>query len=87
MSNRSKTLLLLLVDSLILILSLTLVVYVRKSGTPTHEYLAQHYHLFSYLFPLWILMYFIEGLYTLKTYNPANLQISIIRGTIFSVII
>jgi exopolysaccharide biosynthesis polyprenyl glycosylphosphotransferase len=32
-------------------------------------------------------MYFIEGLYTLKTYNPANLQISIIRGTIFSVII
>ncbi len=32
-------------------------------------------------------MYFIEGLYTLRTYNPANLQISLLRGTILSVFI
>ncbi len=32
-------------------------------------------------------MYFIEGLYTLKTYNPANLQISILRSTILSVFV
>lgn len=32
-------------------------------------------------------MYFIEGLYTLKTYNPAILPISLIRGTLFSIIL
>ena len=32
-------------------------------------------------------MYFIEGLYTLRTYNPANLPISILRGTFISVLI
>ncbi len=32
-------------------------------------------------------MYFIEGLYTLKTYNPANLPISLLRSTILSVLI
>ncbi len=32
-------------------------------------------------------MYFIEGLYTLKTYNPAGLPISIFRSTFLSVVI
>lgn len=32
-------------------------------------------------------MYFIEGLYTLRIYNPANLSISIIRSTFLSVIV
>lgn len=87
MSNRAKTILLLIIDSLILLFSLTAVIYLRKSGVPSEDYLALHYKLFSYLFPLWILMYFIEGLYTLKTYNPAALPISLIRGTFLSVIV
>jgi exopolysaccharide biosynthesis polyprenyl glycosylphosphotransferase len=87
MSNRAKTILLLLLDTLILVLSLTIVVTIRRSDIPPSEYLMMHYHLFSFIFPLWLLMYFIEGLYTLKTYNPANLPVSLIRGTIFSVII
>lgn len=87
MSNRAKTLLLLLVDALILVLSLTIVVYSRRFGHPSDIYLAKHYNLFSMIFPFWILMYFIEGLYTLKTYNPANLPISLLRSTILSVLI
>lgn len=87
MSNRAKTLLLLIVDAGILLLSLGIIVYIRKSGNPTPIYIERHLNLFSILFPLWILMYFIEGLYTLRTYNPANLSISIIRGTLFSVIL
>ncbi len=87
MSNRAKTLLLLLVDALILVLSLTIVVYSRRFGHPSDIYLTKHYNLFSLIFPFWILMYFIEGLYTLKTYNPANLQISILRSTILSVFV
>lgn len=85
MSNRAKTILLLLVDALILVLSLSVVVYARRMGHPSDIYLAKHYNLFSLVFPFWILMYFIEGLYTLKTYNPANLPISLLRSTILSI--
>lgn len=81
MSNRAKTLLLLLVDIGILFLSLTLVISLR------HGNLSEHYQLFSLIFPFWILMYFIEGLYTLRTYNPANLSISVLRGTVLSILI
>lgn len=81
MSNRAKTLLLLLVDGFILFLTLTLVISFR------HGNLKEHYDLFSFIFPFWILMYFIEGLYTLRTYNPANLPISILRGTFLSILI
>src|SRR5690606_11577577 len=56
-------------------------------GHPPEEYLGLHYQLFSYVFPFWILIYYIEGLYTLRTYNPANLPISILRGTFLSVIV
>ena len=87
MSNRAKTFLLFLVDSLILVLSLSMIVYARRMGHPSDIYLSKHYNLFSIIFPFWILMYFIEGLYTLKTYNPANLPISILRSTILSVFI
>jgi len=87
MSNRAKTILLLLIDALILVLSLSVVVYARRFGHPSEIYLAKHYNLFSFVFPFWILMYFIEGLYTLKTYNPANLPISLLRSTILSIFI
>jgi exopolysaccharide biosynthesis polyprenyl glycosylphosphotransferase len=87
MSNRAKTILLLLVDALILFLAMSVVILIRKSGNPSVAYLERHINLFSMLFPFWILMYFIEGLYTLKTYNPANLPISLIRGTLLSVIV
>ncbi len=87
MSNRSKTLLLLLVDMILLVISLTIVIYLRKQGQPSSFYIYRHYKLFSFIFPFWILNYFIEGLYTLKTYNPANLNISLLRSTVFSVLI
>lgn len=81
MSNRAKTLLLLLVDTLILFLSLTVVINFR------HGNLIEHYKMFSVIFPFWLLMNFIEGIYTLRIYNPANLPISSLRSTFLSVLI
>lgn len=81
MSNRAKTLLLLIVDALILFLALTIVISLRDRS------LEEHYNLFSIVFPFWLLMYFIEGLYTLRTYNPANLPISILRANFLSILI
>lgn len=81
MSNRAKSLLLLLIDFILLVLSLMIVIYIKKLGSPSEKYIYHHLHLFSFIFPFWILIYFIEGLYSLRTYNPANLPISIIRST------
>lgn len=81
MSNRSKTLLLLLIDICIMYLALILVVLVRRTD------LEAHLQLFTLVFPFWILMYFIEGFYTLRTYSPANLSISLIRSTFLSILI
>lgn len=66
---------------------MSLVFIIRRKGDFHYQYFIQHIELFSYLFPLWSLLYFIEGIYTLRTYNPANLPISIIRGTLLSVIV
>ncbi len=87
MSNRAKTILLLIVESLILVLALTFVIYARKGFNPKASYVLKHYDLFTFVFPFWIMMYFIEGLYTLKTYNPATLPISLLRGTVLSIIV
>ena len=81
MSNRAKTLLLLLIDVLILFLALTVVINFR------HGNLVEHYKMFSVIFPFWLLMNFIEGIYTLRIYNPANLPISSLRSTFLSVLI
>ncbi len=83
MSNRSKAILLILIDLVILCLSLTVVVGLRLGPSA----LPKHYDLFSYLFPLWILLYFIEGMYTLKTFNPEGTAVSLLRGTFLAVIV
>ena len=87
MSNRAKTILLLIVDTLILFLALSLVAFSRKGSMDGGDFLLQHYALFAFIFPVWILIYFIEGIYTLRTYNPANLSISLLRSTFLSVFI
>ena len=87
MSNRAKTILLLLVDSLILFVILTVVAFCRNKHNEAFEFVIHHYKLFLFFLPVWSLMYFIEGLYTLKTYNPANLPTSILRSTFLSLLV
>lgn len=82
MSNRSKTLILLLTDLLILFGSMAAVVSLRIGI----DAIPSHIALFKYLFPLWILMFFIEGMYGLRTFDPGSLPISVLRGTFLSVI-
>lgn len=86
MSNRAKVLLLILGDLLILVLALTFVTLLR-SPTNQSAYLIQHYQLFSIVFPFWLLLFFIEGLYSLGTYNPADLPISLIRTVVLSTLV
>ncbi len=86
MSNRTKTLLLIIVELLLLFVALTITVFIRKVGQPTEAYLMKHYDLFIYVFPIWITFFFIEGLYSLRTYNPAGLPVSLIRAITLSAV-
>lgn len=87
MSNRAKAILLVIIDFLILFFSLGLVLFARKLGNISTPYLLKHFDIFIYVFPFWILMYFIEGIYSLRTYNPMYLPISLLRGTVISTVL
>lgn len=86
MSNRAKTLLLIIVELLLLFVAMAITVFIRKKGVPTEAYLLKHFDLFIYVFPLWIVFFFVEGLYSLRTYNPAGLPVSLIRAIFLSTI-
>lgn len=87
MNNRDKTILLFIGDFLILFLSLLIVTALEHNGGDFDLDLRNHFSLFIYIFPVWQLTYLIEGLYSLETYNPSNLPISLLRGTIISVLV
>ena len=87
MSNRAKAILLFIIDSLILFIALLVVVFASKLGTPSTAFIIDHIKLFTSILPIWTLMYFVEGIYTLKTHNPATLPISLLRGSVIAMIV
>jgi hypothetical protein len=64
---------------------MAITVFMRKKGMPTETYLLRHFDLFIYVFPIWIIFFFVEGLYSLRTYNPAGLPVSLIRAIFLSI--
>lgn len=83
MSNSEKTVILLIIDALILYIALALSLLPIENNT----HYGPHFQGFTYLLGIWILMYFTEGLYTLRTHNPAELPISLIRATSVSAVV
>ncbi len=83
MSNKEKTLILLLCDVAFIYIGMFLSLFPYAPGTD----FVGHASALSLIVPVWILMYFTEGLYTLKTLNPAELPISLIRATAFASIL
>ena len=90
MSIRAKTLLLILMEAIFLFTALVITLAIKS---PIHFdliYLLKHLELFVFIFPIWQIFFFIEGLYNLKTLNPAGLTISLLRAlflaTTFSII-
>jgi exopolysaccharide biosynthesis polyprenyl glycosylphosphotransferase len=80
MSNRAKTILLILGDLACLLLALTATIAIKTSGNWRHNYFEAHFELFLFVYPFWFLIFFIEGLYALRTYNPAALPVSLLRS-------
>ncbi len=80
MSNRAKTFLLFFGDVACLLLALILTIAVKTGGDWGHRYFDAHFNLFMIVYPFWLFVFFIEGLYALRTYNPASLSTSLMRS-------
>jgi len=77
MSNSEKTVILLISDLTFIFIGMLLSLLPITDTTD----IAGHAFAMTLVAPLWLLMYFTEGLYTLKTHNPADLPIALIRAT------
>lgn len=89
MSNRAKTFLLLVIDILIIVLSLSFTLGIRDPQKFGLRYLAEHIELFAWVYPFWLLMFFIEGLYSLTTFKfrSSSLAASLLRASVITIIV
>jgi len=84
MNNRSKKIILLFGDIILFFLSITLTVGIVQKAFVVNEFLFNHLKLVAILSPLWCTIYFIEGLYSLRTFNRNGLVITLLRSSAIS---
>lgn len=86
MSNRAKAYLLLLGDVFIILFTLSVVLWLRHPDLFSYDFLADHLIIFSGVFPFWLLMNFIEGLYSIQSFQLQNTSIvgSLMRSSIIT---
>lgn len=86
MFGRVKSFLLILGDLGILFLSLWLTVAIFRGSFDSHFFI-RHLYPFSIVFIFWMTMYFIEGLYSLRTFSPEGMSVSLIRTQLINSVI
>jgi exopolysaccharide biosynthesis polyprenyl glycosylphosphotransferase len=86
MNQRLKQLLLIFGDMGILLGSLWVTVQLYgKAEEETFSYMA-HLKAFGLIFPLWIVMFYIEGIYSLRTFNRNGMTVSLMRASIINIV-
>lgn len=84
MSNRYKKILLLIGDIVCFVIATLLAIFIEQKGFPPLSYVSSHVQVFLILSPLWTIIFFIEGLYSLRTFNQNGLILSLLRASFFS---
>lgn len=84
MKNRQKKILLLLGDIASFLIAMTIVVLVESSGSLFTDQVTRHLSITVLLTPLWVIIFFVEGLYSLRTFNKNGLIVSLLRATVLS---
>ncbi|MFZ1987437.1 MAG: sugar transferase [Minisyncoccia bacterium] len=86
--SRRASVLLFVGDILALIFSLWLTLFLRSGALPSEQIFEAHLGPFSFLFVVWIAVFFINGLYEKRTiFFTRDLSGSIVRTQIFNIII
>lgn len=84
MDNRNKKITLLLGDILLFASSMMLTVILDGRSSLSSNYASAHFLMLLIIIPVWSICFFIEGLYSLRTFNRNGTVISLLRATIFS---
>ncbi len=84
MTNQLKSILLILGDILLLYLALFITTFIYKDLEYHPVFFAKHIAPFSLVFSAWIIIFFIEGMYSLRTFKQTGFIVSLIRGSILN---
>jgi len=87
MKKKIKLFFIVSVDLIILYLSLFLTIFLIKNFQIKTDFLYQHLYAFSFLFPIWLLVFYIQGLYSLRVLKIKGLAISLLQGISINTII
>lgn len=84
MDNRNKKIILLLGDIALFAISMYLTIIIDGRTNVFSNYANAHYLLLTIIIPVWGICFFIEGLYSLRTFNKNGTIVSLLRATFFS---
>ena len=87
MTQRQKSLILLLGDVLLFVASLAAMTYAKRDLSFNQEFFNIHLRAFAVLFPVWVVSFYIEGLYSLRSLKREGLVICLIRVTLTNIIL
>lgn len=87
MTTRTWAVVLLIGDYVLFMLSLLITLHVLGRYEVNDAYLTRHIQLFGQLFPFWLLMFYVEGLYSLRTLSVKSMPVSLLRALALSVVL
>ncbi len=87
MTKNFKLFFIVLADLVILYLSLIITTFLVNDFKIDMTFLNKHIYAFSFLFPLWLIVFYIQGLYSLRFLKVKGLAVSLLQGVNINTII
>ncbi|MEE3078195.1 MAG: sugar transferase [Bdellovibrionota bacterium] len=87
MTNRPKKILLLTGDIVFFIISMIIIILIENTKGLYSRLAISHYWILLVIIPVWTTSFFIEGLYSLRTFNRHGMIISLLRAIIIATIV
>ena len=84
MKQSYKNILLIAGDITWLFIALIITIFAKQNFELDLNYLNKHILPFSFIFPIWNVTYYVEGMYSLRTFNPNGLTVSLVRSQIIN---
>lgn len=87
MTTRAWTLILLIGDYVLFMAALLVALLFLGQYEVSETYLVRHLQLFGQLFAVWLMAFYVEGLYSLRTPSVKSMPVSLLRALALSVIL
>ncbi len=87
MKKNLKLFFILFADLVILYLSIIITTFLVNDFQLDYPFLEKHLYAFTFLFPLWLIVFYIQGLYSLRFLKIKGLAVSLLQGVNINTII